>query len=120
MTVHTISSSIPGALHSCTAPPSGARAARALVVVHGVEQPRCNRTAGTQQCSSTTRPAANYPAHCTAAPAKHPQLLCAAMCYCCRCGLSPNSLVEMKRSTLAALQDCMDLEDLQVRGQEGG
>jgi hypothetical protein len=32
----------------------------------------------------------------------------------CRCGLSPSSLVEMKRNTLAALADCMELEDLQV------
>lgn len=31
-----------------------------------------------------------------------------------RCGLSPSSLVEMKRNTLAALSDCMELEDLQV------
>uniref|UniRef100_A0A383WG13 Uncharacterized protein n=1 Tax=Tetradesmus obliquus TaxID=3088 RepID=A0A383WG13_TETOB len=30
-----------------------------------------------------------------------------------RCGLSPSSLVEMKRNTLAALADCMELEDLQ-------
>jgi hypothetical protein len=32
----------------------------------------------------------------------------------CRCGLSPSSLVEMKRNTLAALADCMELEDLLV------
>lgn len=41
--------------------------------------------------------------------------VCVLPPLCChRCGLSPNSLVEMKKSTLAALQDCMDLEDLQV------
>jgi hypothetical protein len=33
-----------------------------------------------------------------------------------RCGLSPSSLVEMKRDTVRALQDVMDLEELQVGG----
>jgi hypothetical protein len=32
-----------------------------------------------------------------------------------RCGLSPSSLVEMKRNTLAALADCMELDELQAR-----
>jgi hypothetical protein len=28
--------------------------------------------------------------------------------------MSPSSIVEMKRNTLAAISDCMNLEDLQV------
>ena len=31
-----------------------------------------------------------------------------------RCGLSPGSLMEMKRNTVRALSDCMDMDELQV------